>query len=46
MTSKVDEYRNKAAEYERLADAAADPEAKKRLRDLANESRRLADAAK
>jgi hypothetical protein len=45
VTSKADDYRAKAAEYERLADAVADPEAKRKLKELAKECRELADAA-
>ena len=46
MTSEADAYRSKAAEYERLADGAADPEAKKRLKNLAIACRHLAEAAR
>jgi hypothetical protein len=45
VTSKADDLRSKAAEYERLAEAAAEPEAKRKLKELAKECRQLADAA-
>lgn len=42
---RTDDLKAKAAEYDRMADAAADPAAKKKLKELARESRNLAKAA-
>jgi hypothetical protein len=42
VTDKPDDYKTKAKEYENLADAAVDPEEKKKLRDLARTARDLA----
>ena len=35
MTDNPDDYKTKAEEYENLANAAVDPEEKRKLRDLA-----------
>jgi hypothetical protein len=37
MTARPDDLKAKAEEYGRLADAAADPNAKKKFQDLARE---------
>ena len=42
MTQKPDELKAKAEEFEKLADAAVDPQEKKRLKDLASAARNLA----
>jgi hypothetical protein len=42
VTDKPDDYKTKADEYENLADAAVDPEEKKKLKDLARTARNLA----
>jgi hypothetical protein len=42
VTDKPDDYKTKAKEYENLADAAVDPEEKKKLRGLARTARDLA----
>ena len=46
MTPRPDDLKAKAEEYDRLADAAADPKAKKKFQDLARECRNLAKAAR
>ncbi len=43
--SKVDEFRANAAECEKLADQAKDPEAKRMLREAADNWRKMADQA-
>jgi len=43
---RTDDLKAKAAEYDRMADAAADPAAKEKLKELARECRNLAKAAK
>jgi hypothetical protein len=43
---RADDLKAKAEEYDRMADAAADPTAKKKLKGLARECRNLAKAAK
>ena len=42
VTDKPDDQKTKAQEYENLADAAVDPEEKKKLKDLARTARNLA----
>jgi hypothetical protein len=44
VTDKPDDYKTKADEYQNLADAAVDPEEKKKLKDLARTARNLAPA--
>jgi hypothetical protein len=41
VTDKPDDYKTKADEYQNLADAAVDPEEKKKLKDLARTARNL-----
>jgi hypothetical protein len=43
--ARTDDLNSKAAEYDRMADAAADPAAKKKLKELARECRNLAKVA-
>jgi hypothetical protein len=43
--SKAEDFRAKAVECDKLADAAWDPEAKRMLREAANNWRLLADQA-
>jgi hypothetical protein len=45
MLSKPDDYKAKAEEYERLAEACVDPEEKKKLEKLEQDYRDLALAA-
>jgi hypothetical protein len=42
VTDNPDDYKTKAEEYENLANAAVDPEKKKKLKDLARTARNLA----
>jgi hypothetical protein len=42
VADKPNDYKAKAEEYENLADAAVDPEEKKKLKDLARTARNLA----
>jgi hypothetical protein len=42
VTDNPDDYKTKADEYENLADAAVDPQEKKKLKDLARTARNLA----
>jgi hypothetical protein len=42
VIDKPDDNKAKAEEYENLADAAVDPEEKKKLKDLARTARNLA----
>ena len=46
MTPRPDDLKANAEEYDRLADAAADPKAKKKFQDLARECRNLTKAAR
>jgi hypothetical protein len=41
----AEDFEAKAAEYDRLADAAASPEAKRKFKDLARDCRNYAKAA-